>query len=168
MSGVFAVAADRAALQAVRGGPTATAAADRAVALRPDVVRYRLVQADVALRSGTVAGIGAAIEATERALDLSPGDPAVLLTRADLKSRKALATGADVDAHAAAIEWSKLADADINCYRCWLGLGYAEALGGESRSALTAFERAAELSRDGGVEAQRAVDQLDQLARVGE
>ena len=75
--GVLDVAADRLARTALRSSDrdAAIGAADDAVSLRPDEIRYRLVAAEVHLDKGTLADIDAAIAAARRATDWSSDDP---------------------------------------------------------------------------------------------
>jgi predicted Zn-dependent protease len=100
VAGVLDVAADRQAGRAVdrlaRGDHRAAAsAAEDAVAWRPDTVRLRVLAASalVADDQGTLAGL----RHLDRALDVSPGDPIVLLHRARLLVERAEAT--QVPAH---------------------------------------------------------------------
>ena len=158
-AGVLGIAADRLAKDAL-AGPGSVAAAERAVDLRPDVVRYRLLAADAATRSPTIAGIRAALDHTHAALGVSPHDPIVLLADADYALLLAQSTGSAADVEAAMKRWSALADADHNCYACHLGLGYAAALAGEHATSREAFERAVQLARPGDAEAADALARL--------
>ncbi|HUF96849.1 MAG TPA: hypothetical protein VMM60_01895, partial [Ilumatobacter sp.] len=158
--GVLGVAADRLAKSAVNGSAES---AERAVTLRPDVVRYRLLAASAATRTPTIVGIEAALAHTEAALDVSPNDPIVLLADADYAFMLARSTGEPADVEAALTRWSELA-ADVNCYRCHLGLGYAAALADDAPTARRGFGRAVELAPAGDREAQEALDRLIELS----
>ncbi|MEP4594457.1 MAG: O-antigen ligase family protein [Ilumatobacter sp.] len=160
VSGVFAIAADRAARQAVDTG--SLAAAQRAVELRPDVVRYLLLSAD--LQRHSISGFDASVADVERAVDLSPNDPIVATALADELLRTALATGRPDDVSRAVRAWSRLAADDPNCYQCQLGSGYASASAGNVEAAITAFGRAARLEPAGTTEAQDLVDELSAMS----
>jgi hypothetical protein len=95
VAGATDVIADRragTAVDALAGGDhqAAAAAAERAVDLRPDIVRLHVLAASayVADQQGIVAGIAE----LDAALDVSPGDPIVLLRRAGLLVDRAEAT----------------------------------------------------------------------------
>lgn len=158
--GVVSLAADRAAGDAVESGNLA--AAERAVTLRPDVVRYRLLEAELAPR--TIAGHDRAVAAIERALDFSPHDPIVELALGDALTRRAISTGDVGDRADAQNAWRELVDADRNCYRCHLGLGYAAALSGDVALALDAFEIAAGLEPPGTTDAADALAGLSEVS----
>jgi len=115
VAGVVDVAADRRAGTAVdalaRGDHRAAAsAAEEAVSLRPDTVRLRVLAATalVADDQGTLAGL----RQLERALDVSPGDPIVLLHRALLLVERAEATHVPDHLARADDEVGRLLDAD--------------------------------------------------------
>jgi hypothetical protein len=160
VSGTFAVAADRAARQAVdTGNPLA---ARRAVELRPDVVRYRLLAAE--LQPDSIIGYDAAIADVERAARVSPHDPIVALALADEMLQKAIATGRPADVDAAVEMWRALAAHDRNCYECHLGAGYASALAGDVVAATGEFGRASALEPAGVTEAHDRADELADFA----
>ncbi len=153
VTGVVSIAADRAARDAVESGSAASA--QRAITLRPDVARYRLLAAE--LEPKTIAGYDNAIADIERAHQITPHDPIVEQRLADALTKRAIATGAASDRSAALDAWHRLADADPNCYPCLLGLGYAAALSGDLPVAATAFETAAGLEPVGTTEAADAL-----------
>ena len=100
LAGFTDVVADHRAKRAAdaldRGdGAAAVAAADGAVSLRGDILRLHLLaaQADLLDQRGAVVALGQ----VEDALDLSPGDPIALRTKAELLVSRAAATG--VPAH---------------------------------------------------------------------
>ena len=157
--GVVSLAADRAGRNAVESG--SLAAADRAVALRPDVVRYRLLAAELAPQ--TIAGYEQAVATLSRARDITPHDPIVEQRLADALMQRAIATGEEADRAAALDLWRRIAADDRNCYACHLGLGYAAALMGDVPTAIDAFEVAALLASDGSTEAADAVLGLTEL-----
>ncbi len=176
LAGVAGLAADRAASAAVRGVGAADLAgrpvgsddssvaaalrsAERAVALRPDVVRYRLLAADLAANRGTIDGIRAALTHTADALAISPHDPIVLLADADYASLLATRTGRHTDIDDALQRWVALGR-DDNCYRCQLGLGYTAALAGDRPQAFGGFRRAVQLAPAGDDEAAIALELL--------
>lgn len=152
-TGVLAVAADRAARDAVASGSTASA--QRATTLRPDVARYWLLAAELAPR--TIGGYDSAVASAQRALQLTPHDPIVERRVADALTRRAIATGTATDSDAALEAWQQLADNDANCYQCHLGLGYSAALSSDVPGAIDAFEAAVWLERSGTTEAADAL-----------
>lgn len=160
VSGVFGIAADRAAWQAADS--TNLGAARRAVELRPDVARYWLLSAN--LQPDSIAGYTAAIADIERAVRLSPHDPIVALALADEMLRKAIATGDPGDVSEAVETWQILVAQDRNCYECHLGAGYASALASDLEAAIVAFERAAVLEPIGVTEARDRADELNKSA----
>jgi O-antigen ligase len=160
VAGVLGVAADRLAKAGVDGSATS---AERAVTLRPDVVRYRLLAASAAMRTPTIAGIEAALDHTAAALEVSPNDPIVLLADARYAFDLARSTGAEADVVAALGRWQALA-VDANCYQCQLGLGYAAALADDAATARQSFRRAMELAPAGNREAQEALQRLAELS----
>lgn len=160
VGGVLAIAADRAARQAVDSG--SQAAARRAVELRPDVARYWLLAAE--LQPTSIAGLDAAIDDVEHAVRLTPNDPIVAMALADERLQKAIATGERADAVAAVASWRGLTDRDRACYECHLGMGYAHAMSGDLAAARDAFRRASVLAPVGVTEAQDRVDELATLA----
>jgi hypothetical protein len=156
VSGTFAVAADRAARQAVdTGNPLA---ARRAVELRPDVARYWLLAAE--LQPDSIEGYDSAIADVERASRASPHDPIVAFALADELLQKAIATGRPADVGAAVDAWRALAARDHNCYECHLGAGYASALSGDVDAARGEFRRASALEPAGVTEAHDRAGEL--------
>lgn len=163
-AGVLGVAADRAAGRAVsQRGDAALVSARRAVELRPDVVRYRLLVAAAARATGTLAGVDEAIAASERAVVLSPHDPIARQTLAGLLSQRARITGRADDTAAALAAWRDLVADDPLCFACQLGLGSAAAAAGDVTLATDGFGAAADLSRPGDT---RAADALALVARA--
>lgn len=160
--GVLGVAADRAARVASDDGNLA--AAERAVTLRPDIVRYRLLAAASDERSLT--SFVTALDQVEAALRISPHDPIVLRRQAEVLFRVAVATGEPSDVHAALATWASLAT-DANCYRCQLGYGYAAALADQPGAARIGFERAAVLAPEDDHEATAAIDAIKNLPDQG-
>lgn len=152
-TGVLAVAADRAARDAVASGSRASA--ERATTLRPDVARYWLLAAELAPR--TTSGYDSAVASAERARQITPHDPIVERRLADALTRRAIATGTDTDRNAALESWQQLTDNDANCYQGHLGLGYSAALSSDVPRAIDAFETAAWLEPSGRTEAADAL-----------
>jgi tetratricopeptide (TPR) repeat protein len=161
VGGAVSLAADRAARHAVETGSPQSAR--RAVTLRPDVARYRLLAAELAPR--TVRGYDAAVADIERANQITPHDPIVEQRLADALTSRAIVTGAALDRGAALEAWQRLADDDPNCYRCHLGLGYAAALSGDVRVAIDAFEVAVRLEP---IDTSEAADALDGLIAIAD
>jgi len=119
---VVGVAADRAAREALAedGG---LPAAERAARLRPDVVRYHLLVASLHADRGSVAGARDAVQAAERAANVSPGDPIVRRTLAEARTQLAAVTGDPADVAVALADWEHLVAADPHCDACRQGLG---------------------------------------------
>lgn len=163
VTGLLGVAADRSARQAARlgAGPVAIERAQRAAELRPDTLRHHLLVADLWARTGTLAGVDAAIEATEAARRWSPHDPIVARSNASYLSRRAVLTGADADVERSLDAWLVVVDDDPNCWSCQLALGVAAALADDAQRARVAWERATTLSDDPLADAL-----LDELDRV--
>ena len=142
------VAADHRAEVAARrlaagDGPAAADAARDAVALRPDVVRLRLLAARAEVAAGE--GILAALDEVDAALRTSPDDPIVRRERIRLLVARAAATEVPAhatDARAAADE--AVADDPWNG-ALWLLAGEAARLAGDDQAARTAWERAERL-----------------------
>ena len=167
--GILHVSADRLARGAsTQHDPDAAARlADRAVDLRGGVVRYRLLAASTHAATGTLAGIELAIDATQKALDISPGDPIVRRQAAGYLFERARITGERSDIDAAVEAYAGLVDDDPYCYECQYGVGLATSLAGDTARARQAFEAAVGLARPGEVAAREALDRLDDLDRDG-
>ncbi len=143
------VAADRRAARAVDllalgDGPGAARAASGAAALRPDVIRYRLLEA----RAQVVAGEGtvAALADLERAAAISPRDPIVRLERVRTLVDRAAATRVPAHAAAARRAAGALVEADRSRAEAWRLLGRSEALDGDLATAVASLDRAADLA----------------------
>ncbi len=148
-AGVLDVAADRRASAAAdalaRGdGPGALEAAQDAVALRPDEVRLRLLQARalVAADGGTLAAVGV----LDEALEISPGDPIILLERARLLVARARATRVPAHVSEARTELARLLAGDRVNAALWSEAGAAAALAGDIDDAEEAWLRAEDLA----------------------
>ncbi len=150
VAGVLDVAADRQAHRAVSTGDVddAVLAAERAVDLRPDDLRYRAVAIEVHRERGTLADIDAALVHATAALDWSPDDPIALDARATLLLDRATITGLDADTDAALAEWQRLVEGDPVRARWRVLLGRAAALAGNADLAGAAWAAAAELRPD--------------------
>lgn len=151
IAGTLDVAADRLAKQALDasaagGVDLAVERAERAVALRPDNARYRMVVAEVLARRGTLADIDAALAQTRRALDWSAHDPLAVDREASLLLDRAAITGADSDVEAALAAWGRLVGRDPMRARWQLQYGRAAALAGDLDLARRAWATAADLS----------------------
>lgn len=157
-SGVLGVAADRAA------GQLTLAGARRAAELRPDVVRYHLLQGAAAAATGTVAGYDEAVAAADSAVAVSPHDPLARLAAAQARFDLARVTGDGSDVAEALQAWEQLVDDDPVCRACQYGLGLAAALADDAERARAAWVAAADLSRPGD---RRAADALAALDAIG-
>ncbi len=164
-AGIADVAADRLARTALSEGASVTAngssgavtaaaqhraieAAERAVSLRPDNIRYRLIAANVEVRRRTVAGLDSAIAHADRALGWSPLDPMAADSHASFLLERAVITGTQTDIGAALREWTILVDRDPVRARWQVQLGRATALDGDVLRARQAWTAASELAPD--------------------
>jgi O-antigen ligase len=152
--GVLDVAADRLARTALRSSDRVAAidAATRAVTLRPDNMRYRLVAAEAHLQRGSVADIDAAIAAARQATDWSPDDPFAVDELATAMSRRAIATGDADDVTAALAQWQRLVDRDPRRASWQMQLGRAAALAGDTDRARDAWTIADDLGEPGAAD----------------
>jgi tetratricopeptide (TPR) repeat protein len=151
VAGVLDVAADRLAHTALTAGTALSTAdaiddAERAVLLRPDNVRYRIIAAHLLADTGTLAGIDAAIDQSRRALDWSSRDPVAADAYASFLLDRAAVTGASTDIDAALTAWHELVDRDPVRARWQLQLGRAAALDGDVELARHAWAAAADLA----------------------
>jgi O-antigen ligase len=151
MIGVLDVAADRLARTASRAADrdAAVDAADRAVSLRPDNMRYRLVAAEQYLDRGTLADVDKAIAEARRATEWSSDDPFAVDELATAMSRRAEVTGDAADVSAALAQWLGLVDRDPHRARWQLQLGRAAALAGDPDLARRAWLVAQDLGERG-------------------
>jgi len=163
--GILNVSADRLARDAADEQEPEAAArlADRAVDLRGGVVRYRLLAASAHAASGTLAGIDRAIDETQTALEISPGDPIVRRQAASYEFERARITGEHTDVDTALATYAGLVTDDPYCFDCQYGLGLAAALAGDPARARRALEAADALAGPGVVAAREALDRLDGL-----
>ena len=158
--GVLDVAADRLARTALRATDHAVAidAANRAVRLRPDNLRYRLVSAEAHLDRATIAGIDQAITEARRATSWSPKDPLAGDELATALSSRAAATGGHDDITQALAQWQVLVDRDPHRARWQLQLGRAAALAGDVDLARRSWTIAADLGEPGASALLTALD----------
>ena len=158
--GVLDVAADRLARTALRARDhdVAIDAADRAVSLRPDNLRYRLVSVEAHLDRATIAGIDQAIAEARRATSWSPKDPIAGDELATALSSRATATGSRDDITRALAQWQRLVDRDPHRASWQLQLGRAAALAGNVDLARRSWTIAADLGEPG---ASALLDALD-------
>lgn len=153
VAGVLDVAADRfskRALNATAAGDADRAVdlADRAVDLRPDVLRYRLVLGRAEQATGTLSGTDRWLAAVDDALDVSPLDPIVRQERGLALNHRAAITGTDSDTTAALSYWQELVTDDRHNARWQLELGRAAAAAGDVAAARQAWTAAADLDPD--------------------
>jgi O-antigen ligase/Flp pilus assembly protein TadD len=151
VAGARDVAADhdtRAALSDLAAGRVTAAqhAADRAVALRPDQIDYRLAAARADAATPTVAGIDRGLGQLADGLGVSPGDPIVRQQTAALLVERAQLTDATPDISAARAYLSRLVAGDPFNPETELQLGVALALGGDRAGAQEAWTDAAWLA----------------------
>jgi hypothetical protein len=145
VAGVTEVRADRRAGDAsdalARGDHAAAAAAALdAVEQRPDIVRLHVLAAAalVADERGTLAGI----RELDRALEVSPGDPIVLLARARLLVDRAAATQVPAHVERATDELRRLLADDPHNGALWREAGRLALVRGDDEAARVAAERA--------------------------
>jgi len=151
-AGLFDVAANRLArdaLTASANGDSAAAAAlaSRATRLRPDAIAYRMTAVQVLLQADTVAATDAALRDARGARDWSSHDPIANDLWASSLLQRALQTGATADTDAALNAWTALVERDPHRGRWQLQLGKAAAAAGETELAREAWERAAALGQ---------------------
>lgn len=146
---VLGVVADRRAERAVEAlaigdGLGGARAARSAAELRPDVIRYRLLQARAQLAAGE--GTVAALDTLAAAAEVSPGDPVVRLERVRTLVDRAAATAVPAHALEARRAARQLVAGDRSRAEAWRLLGRAEALAAAPVAAAAALERAADLA----------------------
>lgn len=162
-AGVADTAADRLAGQALDASADgrdadAVALAQRAVRLRPDVVRYRLVASAAHARRGSLSDIDAALTQVDAALRWSSLDPMAVDERGSLLIARAGITGDPADAAAAVEAWTLLVARDPVRARWQVQLGKAAAIAGDAETARAAWTAAAALSPDDASIRQLLVD----------
>lgn len=158
--GVLDVAADRLARTALRttDRDDAVDTAERAAMLRPDNIRYRLIDAQTHLDRGTLADIDRAIVEVRRATDWSSNDPFATDELSTAMSQRAAVTGDPHDVAAALAQWQHLVDRDPHRASWQLQLGRAAALAGDKERARQAWIVAADLGEPGAAELLAALD----------
>jgi Flp pilus assembly protein TadD len=139
VAGGLDVVADHRADAALRGNGDPTGAP----ALRPDVLRYRLAAARALEDDGSY---GAAIVQLDRALDVSPRDPVVRMTRARLLLERARRSGDPAQLAIARTALRRLRADDPRNAEVLLRLGVAEALSGDDGAAERAWKAAERLA----------------------
>ena len=133
-------------------------AADRAVTLRPDNLRYRLVAAEARLDRGSITDIDRAISEARRATQWSSKDPLAADELATALSSRAAATGDHADVTTALAQWQTLVDRDPHRAAWQLQLGRAAALAGDAERARRAWTIAASLGEPGAPPLLAALD----------
>ena len=170
VAGVLDVAADRVARRSLVDladgrRSAAVSEAERAVHLRPDDVRYRLVAAHVLADAGSIADVRRALELIDGARSWTPDDPQVRDRWASLLLQLAQDTGDRDDVDVALVAWRSLVASDPHRARWQLQLGRAAALAGDTGLARSAWTAAADLDpRDGT--AGRLLAALDEAGDV--
>jgi O-antigen ligase len=147
VAGGLDIAADRRARHSLMALASPTAAPVKpASGLRPDALRYRLVDARVHEAAGTPAGLGAAIDDLDAALDLSPLDPVARSERARLLLDSARRGDDAGDLARARRVLEGLADDDPRNAEVLLRLGLARALTDDDAGAESAWLAAERLA----------------------
>ncbi len=151
IAGVLDVAADRLArrsILALAAGESANAVDDaaRAVRLRPDNIRYRVIAADAHAASATLADIDDAITDINAALSWSPHDLIAGEALGSLMLQRARITGDQRDTFAALQHWENLVARDPHRAFWQVQLGRVAVLTGDRDLARTAWTTAADLS----------------------
>jgi O-antigen ligase/Tfp pilus assembly protein PilF len=137
-AGVLDVAADRRARALLAHGASALPSH-----LRPDALRYHLVEARAAEDAGR---LDAAIAAVDDGLDVSGRDPVARSERARLLLEQARATRAPADVAAARAALERVAHDDPRNAEVALRLGVARALAGDEAGAERAWRKAERLA----------------------
>ena len=153
VAGVLDVAADRLAERSLTitkddDIDDALGAAERAVDLRPDDLRYRSIVIELHRERGTLADIDRALTHAAAALRWSAHDPIALDARATVLSDRAAITGDAADVDAAVAAWQQLVDRDPVRARWQVQLGRAASLAGDADLARHALTAAAALRPD--------------------
>jgi O-antigen ligase/Flp pilus assembly protein TadD len=147
VAGGLDVAADRRARKSLLSlSARAPAPAAPASQLRPDALRYHLVDARVDEATGTLAGLEAAIDDLDQALDLSPLDPLARGERARLVLELARGSGDAGDLATARQVLERLATDDPRNAEVLLRLGLVRALTGDAAGAEAAWLSAERLA----------------------
>lgn len=160
-AGGLDVAADRRArrtLQALATPAPVTQSTTPPSELRPDALRYHLVDARVHEALGSVAGLEAAIGDLDQALDVSPLDPVARAERARLLLEHARRTEDGADLTRARQVLEALAQDDPRNAEVLLRLGLARTLTGDEAGAEVAWLTAERLApRSGAASTNLAV-----------
>ncbi|MEO6627552.1 MAG: O-antigen ligase family protein, partial [Aquihabitans sp.] len=148
VSGVAGLTADRRAEQAVQAlvrgdNRVALATADAATIWRPDVVRYRLLDARVRTNAGE--GAISSLDAVDSALAVSPKDPIARLARVRYLVARAVATEIPAHARLARLAADELLRDDSVNGALWLLSGEAARLDGDAQGAERAWLHAEHL-----------------------
>jgi O-antigen ligase/Flp pilus assembly protein TadD len=147
------VRADRLAEQALASSAAGRAeeaidAADKASGLRPDSIRYPVVAGAVVAGTGTAQGFEMAVDRIESALEISPGDPILLIRRAEYLLELARVAGREADVDAALAAWREVEDRDPNNGEVQLQLGVVLAMSHDAAGAEQAWLVAEYLAPD--------------------
>lgn len=147
VAGVLDVVADRRAKESLLSlsspvPPPAMPASE----LRPDALRYHLVDARVHEAEGTAAGLGAALADLDQALALSPLDPVARSERARVLLERARSTGENDHFRLALDALERLANDDPRNAEVLLRLGLARTLTGDDAGAEVAWLAAERLA----------------------
>lgn len=115
---------------------------ERAVDLRPESIRYRLLAAN----SNVGADPDLALFHLAQARSTSPGDPILAIRAAELFTDRAVRTGVATDLDAAVAAWREVAANDPNHPTVQLSLGVAEVMVGHEPAAEAAWKLAERLA----------------------
>lgn len=147
VAGGLDVVADRRAKQSLLAlAGDSPAPTTPASALRPDALRYHLVDARIHESLGTLSGLTAALEDLDRALRLSPLDPLVRSQRSRLLLERARRSDDPVDIGVARRALEGLAVDDPRNAEVLLRLGLIRSLAGDGTGAETAWLEAERLA----------------------
>ena len=146
-AGVLDVVADRRAKRALEALASDRPASATVATLRPDQVRYHLIDARAHAANGSSRGLARAIADLDRALEISPRDPVARREKGRLLLSRARRSNASAAAVAAARSYlEELAVDDPRSAEVWLRLGIARELVDDTSGAISAWRRAEHLA----------------------
>lgn len=167
--GVLDVVADRRAKRTLAAIADDTPAAATVANLRPDQVRYHLVDAQAHESPGATRGIIQAIADVDEALDVSPRDPVARREKARLLVALARRSNAPANAKQRALAYlEQLAQDDPRNAEVLLRLGIARDLTGDTQGAVVAWRRAEYLAPKSGAASSNLAVAYAQQGRTSE